>query len=59
MKIKKSTKITQDKTQTRSTIPNKFVKIMEVSNKDRIKWTLDEKRKELTGELVKDDNTNN
>lgn len=49
--MKKQTKITQDKTQTRSTIPKHFVKEFEVTKKDSIEW--DNKGKKLKGKLVK------
>lgn len=48
---KKITKITQDKTQTRSTIPKKFVEEFEVTSKDSIEW--DDKNGKLKGELKK------
>ncbi len=49
--MKKQTKITQDKTQTRSTIPKEFVDEFEVTKKDSIEW--DNKGKKLRGKLVK------
>lgn len=53
-KIKsKLTNITQDKTQTRATIPNNFVKILEVKKTDKIEWTLDLIKGELKGKLIK------
>lgn len=47
------TKVTQDKTQTRSTIPKKLVVKHKVTKKDSIEWN-DEEGK-LKGELVKND----
>lgn len=51
MEMKQSTKITQDKTQTRSTIPKRFVDEFEVTKKDKIQW--DNKDGKLKGELKK------
>jgi hypothetical protein len=48
----KKTKITQDKTQTRATIPKKFVDEFEVTNKDSIEWK--SQRGKLKGELIRD-----
>ena len=48
----KQTKITQDKTQTRSTIPKKYVDEFEVTNKDSMKW--DKKKGKLVAELMKE-----
>ncbi len=47
--MKKETNITQDKTQTRSTIPKKFVDEFEVTKKDKIEWN--SKNGKLKGEL--------
>jgi len=47
--MKKETKITQDKTQTRSTIPKKFVEEFKVTKEDTIEW--DNKAGKLKGEL--------
>lgn len=49
--MKKQTKITQDKTQTRSTIPKIFVDEFKVTKKDQIEW--DNKDGKLKGELKK------
>ena len=49
--MKKQTKITQDKTQTRSTIPAEFVKKFKVTKKHKIEW--DDKEGKLKGELKK------
>ena len=46
---KTTTKITQDKTQTRSTIPKKFVEKHRVTKKDSIEWNDDDGK--LKGEL--------
>jgi len=54
--VKKETKITQDKTQTRSTIPSVFVKKHEVTKVDTIEWS-DENGK-LKGELKKNESSN-
>ncbi len=51
--MKKSTKITQDKTQTRATIPKVFVDKFKVTKQDEVEWS-DEKGK-LKGELKKDE----
>ena len=51
--MKKQTKITQDKTQTRSTIPNYFVKKHEVTKDHSMEWS-DEDGK-LKGELIKNE----
>ena len=50
---KKTTKITQDKTQTRSTIPKKFVEEFKVTRKDSIEWN--NKNGKLKGELKKNE----
>lgn len=50
---KKQTKITQDKTQTRSTIPKKFVEEFEVTKKDKVEWS--NSKGKLKGELKKDE----
>ena len=52
--MKKQTKITQDKTQTRSTIPNDMVKKHKVTKKDSIEW--DDTDGKLKGELKKNEN---
>lgn len=49
--MKKQTKITQDKTQTRSTIPKEFVDKHKVDKKDSIEW--ESKNGKLKGELKK------
>lgn len=51
--MKKQTKITQDKTQTRSTIPKTFVDEFEVTKNHKIEW--DNKNGKLKGELKKND----
>ena len=43
------TKVTQDKTQTRATIPKKFVEKHKVTKKDSIEWNDDDGK--LKGEL--------
>lgn len=48
---KSTTNITQDKTQTRATIPKRFVDEFEVTKKDKIQW--DNKGGKLKGELKK------
>ncbi len=53
IKMKKQTKITQDKTQTRSTIPAELVKEFNVTKKDSIEW--DNKNGKLKGELKKNE----
>lgn len=50
---KRNTKITQDKTQTRSTIPKKFVEEFNVTKKDEIEWN--NKNGKLKGELKKNE----
>ncbi len=52
--MKKSTKITQDKKQTRSTIPKEFVDKFEITKKDEVEW--DDSKGKLKGELKKFDN---
>jgi antitoxin component of MazEF toxin-antitoxin module len=47
--MKKETKITQDKTQTRATIPRQFVDELNITKEDRIEWEI--KNKKLKGEL--------
>ena len=49
--MKKKMKITQDKTQTRATIPKAFVDEFKVTKKDKIEW--DNKNGKLKGELKK------
>ena len=51
--VKKQTKITQDKTQTRSTIPKEFVDKHEVTGEDSMEW--DDKDGKLKGELKKNE----
>lgn len=51
--MKKQTKITQDKTQTRSTIPKVFVDEFEVTRDNKIEW--DNKDGKLKGELKQDE----
>lgn len=46
-----TTRVTQDKTQTRSTIPKKFVDKHKVTGKDDIEWS--DKNGKLKGELKK------
>lgn len=50
----KEMKIFLDEKQTRTAIPQKFAKIMNVEEGDKIGWTLDENRKELTAFLLKE-----
>ena len=50
--MKKQTKVTQDKTQTRATIPKVFVDEFEVAGSHNIEW--DNKGGKLKGELKKD-----
>ena len=47
----KTTKITQDKTQTRSTIPKKFVEKYSVTKEDSVEWSDSDGK--LKGELKK------
>jgi len=47
--MKKETKVTQDKTQTRSTIPKQFVEELKITKDDSIEWEV--KNKKLKGEL--------
>ena len=49
--MKKETKITQDKTQTRSTIPKELVDKHKVTKKDSIEW--DDEDGKLKGKLKK------
>ena len=49
----KQTKITQDKTQTRSTIPKEFVDKHEVTSEDSMEW--DDKGGKLKGVLKKNE----
>ena len=49
--MKKQTKITQDKTQTRATVPKEFVKKFKVTKKDKMEW--DDKTGKLKGVLKK------
>ncbi|KKL27807.1 hypothetical protein LCGC14_2381460 [marine sediment metagenome] len=51
--MKKQTKITQDKTQTRSTIPQEFVKKFKVTKEDSIEW--DDEKGKLKGRLKKNE----
>ena len=47
----KKTKITQDKTQTRATIPKEFVDKHKITNKDSMEW--DDESGKLKGVLKK------
>jgi hypothetical protein len=47
------TKVTQDKTQTRSTIPKKLVEKHNVTKKDEMKW--DDSDGKIKGELIKNE----
>ena len=49
----KTTKITQDKTQTRATIPKQFVDALDITKEDKMEWEI--KNKKLKGELVKNE----
>ncbi len=49
----KETKVTQDKTQTRATIPKEYVEEFNVTKKDTVAWKSEEGK--LKGELVKND----
>ncbi len=49
--MKKQTKITQDKTQTRATIPKVHVDKFKITKKDKMEW--DDKTGKLKGELKK------
>jgi hypothetical protein len=49
----KQTKVTQDKPQTRATIPKEFVDEHKVTNKDSVEWKSEEGK--LKGELVKNE----
>lgn len=49
----KETKVTQDKTQTRSTIPKEFVEEFKVTKKDSMQWKTEEGK--LKGELIKNE----
>ncbi len=49
--MKKITKVTQDKTQTRSTIPKVFVEELGITKQDEVEWEI--KDKKLKGELKK------
>ena len=51
--MKKQTNITQDKKQTRATIPKEFVEELEITKKDKMEWEV--KKKKLKGELKKND----
>ena len=51
--MKKQTKITQDKKQTRATIPKEFVEKHKITKKDKMEW--DDKKGKLKGELKKDE----
>ena len=48
--MKKQTKITQDKTQTRSTIPKVFVDKKNITNEDSVEW--EDKNGKLKGTLI-------
>lgn len=50
---KRVTKITQDKTQTRSTIPKHFVDKHEITKEDSMEWS--DKNGKLKGELKKNE----
>lgn len=52
--MKKQTKITQDKTQTRATIPKEFVDEHKITKKDSMEWGSENGK--LKGELKKNDN---
>lgn len=47
--MKKKTKITQDQTQTRATIPKQFVEELKITKKDEVEWEV--KNNKLKGEL--------
>ncbi len=49
--MKKSTKITQDKKQTRATIPKEFVDKHKITKQDEVEW--DDSKGKLKGELKK------
>ena len=49
--MKKQTKITQDKTQTRATVPKEFVDELKIKKEDSMEWEI--KDKKLKGELKK------
>lgn len=49
--MKKQTKVTQDKTQTRATIPKVFVEKHKITKKNKIEWS--DKKGKLKGELKK------
>ena len=50
--MKKQTKITQDKKQTRSTIPKEFVEEFKITKKNKIEW--ESRRNKLIGRLIND-----
>ena len=54
--MKRSTKITQDKKQTRSTIPKEFVDKHNITKQDEVEW--DDSKGKLKGELKKFGNDN-
>jgi len=47
--MKRKTKVTQDKTQTRATIPKQFVDELKITKKDEVEWEI--KNRKLKGEL--------
>jgi hypothetical protein len=47
--MKKQTKLTKDKRQTRTTIPQEFVDEFKITGKEKIEW--DNSNKKLKGEL--------
>ena len=50
--MKKQTKITQDKKQTRSTIPKEFVEEYKITKENKIEW--ESRRNKLIGRLIND-----
>lgn len=48
---KKSSKVIDNKTQKRVSIPQSFVKELSITDKDEVEWTLNNKK--LKGELIK------
>ena len=49
--MRKETKITQDKTQTRAKVPKEFVDELKITKKDVMQWEM--KDKKIKGELKK------
>ena len=49
--MKRKTKVTQDKTQTRATIPKQFVEELKITKKDEVEWDI--KNNKLKGELTR------